>query len=57
MKGELYPVKEMEDPLHVMVEVVVKEELNLKNLFQVFRIPVLYDYGRFLIRFVSEFSE
>lgn len=46
----------MLDPLHAMVSAPIKEEMSLKHVFQVFRIPILYEYNRFLIRFVSEFN-
>ena len=53
VKNDLYPEKEKLDPLHAMVEAPIKEKMELKHVFQVFRIPILQNYTKFLIKFVS----
>ena len=53
VKIDLYPEKELQDPLHAMVETPIKEGMELKHVFQVFRIPILQNYTKFLIKFVA----
>ena len=57
INNQLYPSEKQLDPLHAMVEAPMKEEANLKHVFQEFRMMILEDYKNFLVKFISAFNE
>ena len=57
VKNDIDPEVKKVDPLHAMVDVPEKEIMDLRHVFQEFRIVILENYKKFIVDFLSCFSK
>ncbi len=57
VRGDLFPSKKELDPLHAMIDEPERESINLRHVYQNFRIVILENYKEFLINFLDRFSQ
>ena len=56
VKNDLFKEKKKYDPLHIMINPPEPESIDLKHVFQEFRIVILENYKKFIVDFMAHFK-
>ena len=56
VKNDICPEEPKVDPLHIMVDPPEPEVMDLRHVFQEFRIVILENYKKFIVDFLAQFK-